>query len=88
MTDKPRTYAVSRESYTTPTAITGESSHAAAALRFAVDDHAGWEGERYHETLWVRQTAPTVEAEPGQAIRVSVSREHDVEQAWHDDENP
>jgi hypothetical protein len=66
----------------TPTAIAGYitgDQRGLVALHFAQDDEAGWLDGQYNETLWVRRCKPDPEPEPGQAIRVVVSRETKAE---------
>jgi len=62
----------------TATAIAGYNTgdqRGLVALHFAQDDEAGWCDGQYIETLWVRRCKPDPEPEPGQAIRVVVSRD-------------
>jgi hypothetical protein len=66
----------------TPTAIAGYitgDQRGLVALHFAQDDEPGWLDGQYNETLWVRRCKPDPEPEPGQAIRVVVSRETKAE---------
>jgi hypothetical protein len=66
----------------TPTVIAGYitgDQRGLVALHFAQDDEPGWLDGQYNETLWVRRCKPEPEPEPGQAIRVVVSRVHERE---------
>ncbi len=75
-------WEVLRDGTSTPTAIAGYETgdqRGLVALHFAQDDESGWAGIRYaslyNELLWVRRCKPDPEPEPGQAIRVVVSRD-------------
>lgn len=82
-------WEVKRDGKDTTTFITlacADDQRGRVALTFAVNDDAGWDfrGE-YNELLWVRRCRPNPEQEPGQAIRVHVSRDRASE--WDDDDN-
>lgn len=67
--------------------VEGDLTHGQAAMKFAVDDLAGWsENDEYNELLWVRRMSPEPESEPGQAIRVELTRNRSSEDAWHEGE--
>ena len=64
---------------------TGDAQRGLVALHFAQDDLAGWRDDSYDDVVWVRRIRPVPEAEPGQAFRVSVMRDRDVEREWTED---
>ena len=75
-------WEVLRDGTSIPTAIAGYitgDQRGLVALHFAQDDEAGWLDGHYNEILWVRRCKPDPEREPGQAIRVVVSRDPKAE---------
>ncbi len=83
--DDAAVWEVLRDGTRTPTAIAGYvtgDQRGLVALHFAQDDEAGWLEGQYNELLWVRRCKPDPEREPGQAIRVVVSRDLEAEREW------
>lgn len=83
--DEPAMWAVRSDGETEESYVTGYNNgdRGLVAHDFAGDDLAGWDinGE-YDALLWVRAVKPEPEDEPGQAIRVRISRDLEAEDAW------